>query len=335
MAKLAGADDVEKLRNLSQKTYKEQAVWFLNAYWDKTQNDAESFWKYSGKLASLDTIKGAEGCELDELNIHRFLEFFKETMTIKEMRDTLRDTGAVKDSKMKMFPFIHYLIFKYKVDFHFLVNASQGDNQKEIDEAQKLLDEVQTALQECEKKSAESKEALREAEIAAADANAREAEAKASEAEAKAREAEAKSSEAEAKKVEAHAKATEAKAKETEAEAKETEAQAKKTEAHAKETETKAKASEAEAKAKQDEAKQKENELRTAQDELEVALRDLKSQEDEKHRKTEELTGKSNDESLGVVTRNKFKAELAQHLAQDPLPLSKAKITQEAAVKKS
>jgi len=99
MAKLAGADDVEKLRNLSQKTYKEQAVWFLNAYWDKTQNDAESFWKYSGKLASLDTIKGAEGCELDELNIHRFLEFFKETMTIKEMRDTLRDTGAVKDSK--------------------------------------------------------------------------------------------------------------------------------------------------------------------------------------------------------------------------------------------
>lgn len=32
---------------------------------------------------------------------------------------------------------------------------------------------------------------------------------------------------------------------------------------------------------------------------------------------------------------NKAKAELAQHLAEDPLPLRKAKITQEAAVKKA
>lgn len=36
-----------------------------------------------------------------------------------------------------------------------------------------------------------------------------------------------------------------------------------------------------------------------------------------------------------MVQRNKAKNELAQHLAEDPLPLRKAKITQEAAVKKT
>jgi len=36
-----------------------------------------------------------------------------------------------------------------------------------------------------------------------------------------------------------------------------------------------------------------------------------------------------------VVQQNKAKAELSQHLAQDPLPLSRAKITAEAAAKKA
>jgi len=35
------------------------------------------------------------------------------------------------------------------------------------------------------------------------------------------------------------------------------------------------------------------------------------------------------------VQRNKAKNELAQHLSSDPLPLRRAKITQEAAVKKA
>jgi len=47
------------------------------------------------------------------------------------------------------------------------------------------------------------------------------------------------------------------------------------------------------------------------------------------------LTLQSEDESIGLVTRNKAKAELAQHLSSDPLPLRRAKITQEAAVKKA
>ena len=70
-----------------------------------------------------------------------------------------------------------------------------------------------------------------------------------------------------------------------------------------------------------------------AQIELEKALADVKSQEAARDEKTRILTEKS--ESGGVVSRNKAKNELAQHLAEDPLPLRKAKITLEAAVKKA
>ena len=64
-----------------------------------------------------------------------------------------------------------------------------------------------------------------------------------------------------------------------------------------------------------------------AQIELEKALAEVKKQEEAYAAKTAELTKKS--EEGGVVSRNKAKNELAQHLAEDPLPLRKAKITLE------
>ncbi|KAL6066290.1 hypothetical protein QOT17_009710 [Balamuthia mandrillaris] len=67
--------------------------------------------------------------------------------------------------------------------------------------------------------------------------------------------------------------------------------------------------------------------------ELRAAERELKAQEDAYNRKTEELTRAS--ETGGAVSKNKAKAELAQHLAEDPLPLRRAKITAEAAVRKA
>jgi hypothetical protein len=293
MAKLEGANDVEKLKNLAAKKYKDQAVWFLNAFWDDHKDRAESFWNYVHKLAKLDLQNGVEGTEVDEMKMHIFLEHFQETLTVREMRDSLRDTGAVTDPKLKNVPLIHYLIFRYKVDWHTLVNAKQGSNQKEIDEAQRMLDAVSAAFKEAETKSNEAAAALKEAA--------------AKESEAKAREAEAKEGEANAKKREAQAQQNAADAKSREAEAKQKEA----------------------------DSIEKEKEARAAQEELQAALNELKQQEDAYLKKTQELLRGSQDESIGVVTRNKFAAELAQHKAQDPLPLRKAKITQEAAVKKA
>jgi len=74
-------------------------------------------------------------------------------------------------------------------------------------------------------------------------------------------------------------------------------------------------------------------ELRAAKAELDAALNELKAQEDAFNSSTAKLQRLSKEGTL--VSKNKAKNELAQHLSSDPLPLRKAKITQEAAVKKA
>jgi len=274
---LKGNDD-EKLLELCSRTYKEQIIWFLNSFWDTLQGEAEQLWKYNLKCAELDLQKRGEGNALDELNAHVFLEHFKETLTVREMRTKLRETGAIGEKdRPKTVPITHYLLFKYNVSWHELVNASQGSNEKEIREAQRLLEEVQAAFAAADARAQEAKAAHAEAKAAEAEAKAREAQALADEEAAKAREAQA------------HADADASRAREEEAAA--------------------------------------------AQAELEAALAEVKAQEDAYNAKTADLTRKS--EEGGVVSRNKAKNELAQHLSEDPLPLRRAKITAEAAVKKA
>lgn len=227
MQTLPGANDKEKLDSLTALNHKEQAVWFLNAFWNSVgETNAEQVWSFKQKFDELDSEKRAEGATLDEMQAHRFLETIKETLTVQAMREKLRSTGAIA-GQIRRVPLTHYLIMKYNVDWHDLVNAVLGD-MEEIRKAQQKLDEVQAALREAEQREQESKQAKRE---------------------------------------------------------------------------------------------------------LDAALKDVKDQEDARNNKTAELQKKS--EEGGLVSRNRAKAELAQHLAEDPLPLRKAKITLEAAVKKA
>jgi DNA repair exonuclease SbcCD ATPase subunit len=241
-ADLQGANDTEKLHCLCSRTYKEQAIWFLNAFWDQIGSEAEKFWDYVHKCADLDLQKHGDGCALDEVNAHRLLEMLHETLTVLALRERLRKTGALGPTERpKVVPLTHYLLWKYEVDWHFLVNT-KGDNSAEIAEAQRLLDQVTAAFAESERQAGLARQA-----------------------------------EAEAIRQEAPFKA--------------------------------------------------------AQEEVDTALAEVKSQEEARERRTEELKRKSQEG--GVVQQNKAKNELAQHLAEDPLPLRKAKITLEAALKKA
>ena len=150
------------------------------------------------------------------------------------MRDQLRESGAIT-SRPKSVPLTHLLVAKYKKNWHTLVNASQGDNQEEVQRAQQMLAEVQQAYRDCQARDEEAAVALAAAE--------------------------------------------------------------------------------------------------KAQKELEAALAELEAQERAYNEKTETLKKKS--EEGGVVSRNKAKNELAQHLGEDPLPLRRAKLTVEAAVRKA
>jgi len=246
---LAGKTNQEKLDSLCFKTYKDQGIWFLNAFWTPSgKQNAEQVWQYVHKMNDLDEDKHAAGNEVDELQSHRFLEFFKETLTVMQMRNKLRDVGVDKNIKRKMVPLTHFLIFHFSADWNALVNFQLQD-QEAVRKAQRMLEEVIEAFTQVQKKADEARK------------------------------------------------------------------------------------SEHEAKAREKEAKQKEAEAKAAQQELEVALAELKKQEDEYRNKTQELQQRT--ETGGNVARNKAKAELAQHLSADPLPLRRAKINQEAAVRKA
>jgi hypothetical protein len=232
---LQGKTDSEKLANLCSRPYKAQAIWFLNAFWDKFSGEAEKVWGYVRECCKLDLQNREEGSGLDEHLAHRFLEVLNETLTVLILREELRRTGAIAaNERPKVVPLIHYLLFRYKTDWHFLVNT-KGDNSAELTKAQQLFDATMAAFAESEKKANE------------------------------------------ARLVEAPFKA--------------------------------------------------------AQEEVETAVAEVRAQEDARNNKTEDLQKRSTEG--GVVAQNKAKAELAQHLAEDPLPLRKAKITLEAALKKA
>jgi len=249
-AALEGATDLDKLHALEERPYKDQAIWFLNAFWDPFASaEGEKIWSYVHSCADLDLQRHGDGNALDEVNAHRFLEQFRETLTVLAMRDKLRKTGALGPTERpKVVPITHYLLFKYDVDWHVLVNT-KGDNSEEIAEAQRLLDEVMAAFAESEHQTKIAR---------AAEQEAREAEAT---------------------------------------------------------------------------ARREEAPFKAAQEEVDSALREVTAQENARDSKTAELTRRSKEG--GVVQQNKAKNELAQHLAEDPLPLRKAKITLEAARKKA
>jgi len=276
---LSGANDHDKLAELANKNYKDQAVWFLNAFWDELSGSTEGevLYNHVQHIAELDTIKKKEGNSVDELQAHRFLEKLHETMTVQTMRDKLRSTGALgPNERPKLVPLVHYLIIHYNINWHTLVNAAQG-SKEEINKAQRMLDEVNSAFAEAAATAQAAAQALRAAKSA--------------------------------------------------------EVEAKRTEAAAIEAEKQAVTRDEQATQAAQVAAQREEELRAAQEELEASLRELKAQEDAYNNRTNEL--KAASESGGLVSRNKAKNELAQHLGTDPLPLRRAKITQEAAVKKA
>ena len=109
----------------------------------------------------MDLERGKNGCGLDELNAHRFLEKNDETLTVSELRHKLRASGAIpQNERPKTVPITHYLLFKYSIDWRHLVNTC-GDNSAEIAEAQRRLDEVNAAFEVARNKAevAKAKEA--------------------------------------------------------------------------------------------------------------------------------------------------------------------------------
>lgn len=96
------------------------------------------------------------------------------------------------------------------------------------------------------------------------------------------------------------------------------------------------------AREKMDQAKNHENAAQVAykaqldaENELRTVLKTLEEEEEKYNSTIKELETRSNDQGLGIVARNTAANRLQQLRSTDYLPLRKAKINQEAAVRKS
>jgi len=241
------AEQAQAWEDIVSRKYADQAIWFLNGFWEEVKGDAENFWMYAELFAELDEAKKADGNELDEFWSHKFLERIGKTMTVIKMREEFRTIDVDFNKKMSMTEFLGYT---YHKTIQQIIDAPQGGNQELINAAQAQVEEAQNAVEEM----------VAKLEVATQKAN----EAKAA--------------------AEAAAKAAEA-------------------------------------------AKQ-------AEEENKAALAELQAQEKAFADKKAALEKTKNDMSIGIVKRNKASNELDQLLAEDPLPLQRAKINQGATVRK-
>jgi len=146
--------------SLAHKPHEDQAVWFLNAFWNAgVKEKAEDIWNWQEKFSKIDP-NGGNGYELDEFWSHKFLEDLGETFTVLELRKTL---GEIDIDKNKCMCFSEYLLFKFKKTVKDLVTAPQGDPeelaraQALVEAASKALDEVLAALDQAKKTAAQAK----------------------------------------------------------------------------------------------------------------------------------------------------------------------------------
>jgi len=293
-------EDTELLKTLNGKKYKEQAIWFLNAFWKQVfaekLDDAEKIWEYHNLCVELDPKK-EDGNELDELKAHILLEKTEGALTVRELREKLK---TIDLDFNKFVSLTEFLVTKYDVDWRQLVHAPQGQ-----------MDEAKLAL--AQQKVEDAKRDIADCESRAAEAKASEKESLSKEKAAKKDEEDAVNAKAEAKKSEENAKGSEEAAKERETEAFQEEESAKK----------------AETQCEKAAAEQLE-----AEKQVKTALEEVTREEQAFLGECARLEQIGNDGSLGIVARNKAKAELAQLKQMDPIPLQRAKISQEAVVRR-
>ncbi|KAL7720784.1 Calcium-regulated actin-bundling protein C-terminal domain-containing protein [Entamoeba marina] len=158
--------DQEKLNEIGKTKYADQAVWMLNAMWpDDNGSHAEELWNFAALFSEIDPENHAEGCDLDELNMHRVFEKINKHQTMQEMRNHFRSVGV---ERFKTISMITFLIFNYNYDWHKVVNAPQGANGAELEKAKQLLAEVSSAAEAAQT----SAETARNAAISARNAAA-------------------------------------------------------------------------------------------------------------------------------------------------------------------
>eukprot|EP00742_Colponemidia_sp_Colp-10_P007548 GILJ01008136.1.p1 GENE.GILJ01008136.1~~GILJ01008136.1.p1 ORF type:complete len:316 (-),score=81.37 GILJ01008136.1:140-1087(-) len=115
---------LEKLHDVSTRTYIEQAKFFLNAYIGEFSGRFGVVLDFVTKFARFDP-RNTEGNELGEFDAHRFLEHMEEANTVVELRKKLSKIDLDTNNKLAL---IEYLVFKFDKTVKELIDLPQNSN---------------------------------------------------------------------------------------------------------------------------------------------------------------------------------------------------------------
>jgi len=166
---------MDQFKEVTSKPHKEQAIYFLNAFWEEHGKDAEDVWKWTHKFLELEKGQWDEkhkdekdkkeaytpGSDIDEVLAHKVLESFGETLTALKLREVLRTIDLDSNKRVAV---IEFCLFKFKGEVKDLLDEKRLVNQgvpQELTDAQKALED---ARKEIEKVEAKKKQLEAEAE---------------------------------------------------------------------------------------------------------------------------------------------------------------------------
>jgi len=142
----------ELLLVIRSYNYKQQAGFFLNAYWDEISETAEVLWDYAMSMAENDTRSGEDGCFLDE---GQGIQFMRQNvddfdMTATQFRNTLRTEICLNnDKKMSL---VEFLLNQFGLDVVELMTRPQGGNTDVIRSTTNRIKEINKELADWEAK---------------------------------------------------------------------------------------------------------------------------------------------------------------------------------------
>jgi len=183
MPKAAEEDWAPKFKEITNSSFTDQAIWFLNGFWnDGLDKQAEKMWTWVQLCIEIDTGKPKlygnrtadvkEGCDLDELKAHVFLEKMKETLTVVELRKRLKALDIDNNNRMAL---AEYMLDAFKKTPQQLVNAPQGDSDpQKLAAAQAACQAAGDALADATAAEAAAKQAQAEVAAALAEVHAQE-----------------------------------------------------------------------------------------------------------------------------------------------------------------
>jgi hypothetical protein len=154
-----------KFSEAGRKNYKQQGIFFLNAFWAEHEQHAEKVWEYAHAFAKIDPLKDA-GSELDEVQAHIFLEKFERPMTALELRESLRTIDLNSNRKMCL---LEYLLYKFGGSVETLMSRPQGTIERFTEtmiqhehkaQVDLHLEEVKVAFESSNKKLLAAQESL-------------------------------------------------------------------------------------------------------------------------------------------------------------------------------